>query len=164
MTGGFCRDEMQLDRGIRRLRREIERTIAIDCQVPRIDPGQAIAVIETGLAETAAARFLVKEELLFRDVRHREMRELQIIDHEARGRRARVPPAAGCPAGKKSAHSRSGGLPRSREVAREIPPLGFELPCERDDRAETRICQPGSAICQSAATQQSARMASQSEI
>src|SRR5205814_6578208 len=84
----LSRDEVQLDRGVRGFRREVEGTVAIYPQGPRIDPGEAIILVETSLAKTAAAHFLVKQKLFPGGIGHREMGEFQIINHEARSRRA----------------------------------------------------------------------------
>ncbi len=61
-----------------------ERAVVLDEKVPRFNPGNAIAVVESCLAETPATGFLLKRKAFAGNIRDREMRKLQIIDHEAR--------------------------------------------------------------------------------
>ena len=126
MTGGFCGNEVQLDRCIRRVRREIERAIGIHSQIPRINPGEPFAVIETCIAEAAAAHFLVKEKPLSRRVSDREMRELQIIHDEARSRSSSLGGRTNSLAEKSQLIAETSPA-IVRQVAGEIPPLGFEF-------------------------------------
>ena len=81
--GRLCRTQVEVYLTLRTRGQEIEAILAARTERPVIDPGQALALVKTGLTESSAARFLFEMKMLFRNVCEREMSELQIVDDEA---------------------------------------------------------------------------------
>src|SRR5438132_1250783 len=124
--GPFTRAQMKMDRARPAGGGDIERIIRIQRERPIVNPGQALAVVETGLTKCAPAHFLFEAETFPRDIGEGEVRKLQIVDDETRCVGIARGPGSD-PVAEESQLVTELAAVRVENISGEIPPLGFEL-------------------------------------
>src|SRR5205814_289016 len=115
-----------MDRARGARRGEFENPISLRGETPIIDPRHSLAIVESRFAEGAAARLLFEAKLLTADVGDREVRELQVVDDEARGVRIAVGRRLDSVAEKRQLVTEPMAI-GIEQIAGKIPPLGFEF-------------------------------------
>ena len=118
----FCRCQVERHGKVRVSRFEAELTGAGQPQNPVINPSNAVTVGKSRLTEGAARHLLGETEPPVRNVRDREMSQLDVIDGEPR---ARILTASHSLTKKGQLESEFASV-LPREVSREIPPLCLE--------------------------------------
>ena len=106
---------------ILRLKSELPRTN--QPQGPIINPGDPVSIGKARLAERSPRHFLRIAELPLADIRHRKMRQLDVVHGETRHR---VLPSPRALTEKRQLESELPSI-LGCEIAGEIPPFGFEI-------------------------------------